>query len=280
MLALGLGIVAALGWGSHDYLVRRIATDAEILPRIAVVMVTAALVVAPMTWFSGSGGGDGLGMGLAVAAGLVYFAASYALYAAFARAPARLVAPVIGSYPLPALALAVLVGATVPAGVWGAALVIVLGVGLIAVVADDAAQGRARGAALALAGLACLGMAASFTLGQAATLRLDPYLAPVMSRVAAAAGALVLMVVLRPGLAGLRPVLPVLIAMGGLDGLALSAVLAAGVLPEASHASVASSLFSMITVLLAWAVDGERVRPLQGLGMALVFGGLVWLALA
>ena len=38
MLALGLGLIAALGWGTHDLLVRTIAPGARVLPHLAVVM--------------------------------------------------------------------------------------------------------------------------------------------------------------------------------------------------------------------------------------------------
>ena len=47
MLALGLGLIAALGWGTHDLLVRTIAPGARVLPQLAVVMLVAALVVTP-----------------------------------------------------------------------------------------------------------------------------------------------------------------------------------------------------------------------------------------
>jgi drug/metabolite transporter (DMT)-like permease len=72
---------------------------------------------------------------------------------------------------------------------------------------------------------------------------------------------------------------PVLLAMGGLDGLALSSVIVAGGLAQASYASVASSLFGVVTILLAWAVLGEKVKPVQGIGIALIFIGLGRLAI-
>jgi threonine/homoserine efflux transporter RhtA len=48
MLALSLGLLAALSWGTHDLLVRRIAPGAQVLPQLAVVMTVAALVVSPL----------------------------------------------------------------------------------------------------------------------------------------------------------------------------------------------------------------------------------------
>jgi drug/metabolite transporter (DMT)-like permease len=66
--------------------------------------------------------------------------------------------------------------------------------------------------------------------------------------------------------------------MGCLDAVALSSVIASGALPQASYASVASSLFGVVTILLAWGILGERVKLTQGAGIALIFMGLARLA--
>jgi drug/metabolite transporter (DMT)-like permease len=274
MLALGLGLVAALGWGTHDLLVRRIAPGASVLPQLVVVMTVAALVTSPFAW----AGWPGLvPLGFALGSGFVYFGASLALYAAFARAPARLVAPVIGSYPLPALAIAVLQGHGVSGAEWLAAALIVAGVAVVAT-QGAAEDKRPHPAALPLAFAACLGMATSFALGQEAASRIDPLQAASLARAGTAGLGLVLL--------GLRPIgtlaalqrWPVLLVMGCLDGAALSSVIAAGALPDASYASVASSLFGVVTILLAWGILGERVRLAQGAGIALIFIGLGRLA--
>ena len=273
MLSFLLGLVAALGWGTHDLMVRRISPGAKVLPQIACVMSVAALVVLPfgLAWGDSTRLTAKAGL-LAVGSGVAYFAASLCLYHAFARAPARLVAPVIGAYPMPALVFAALAGVTLGASDWLAAGLIVAGVGMVAVFGHEG--GRAEKGALPLALLACLGMATAFALGQAATEALDPYLAPTIARCASAASGLALLM-LRPE--GLRAALrqgPVLGLMGTLDGIALTAVLAAGALPMAVYASVVSSLFGMVTVLLAWAVLGEKVTLKQGAGIGLVFAGL------
>lgn len=273
MLAFLLGAVAALGWGTHDLLVRRISPGARVLPQIATVMTVAALVVLPIGLIKGDLSRLTPGAALlAIGSGVAYFAASLALYHAFARAPARLVAPMIGAYPLPALVLAALGGAVILPSAWVAAGLIVAGVGLVAIFGAEG--GRAEPGALPLALAACLGMATAFALGQKATVALDPYLSPAIAR-AATAGAALALLPLRP--AGAHAALrqfPVLAGMGCLDGIALAAVLAAGALPMAVYASVVSSLFGMVTVLLAWVFLGEKVTLKQGLGIGLVFAGL------
>ena len=273
MLAFLMGLVAALAWGTHDLLVRRVAPGAQ----IALVMGMAALVTLPLGLAFGDLSRLTPGaLALAAASGVTYFAASFCLYQAFARAPARLVAPVIGAYPLPALALAALSGVVLTPSDWLAGGLIVLDVGLVAVFGHEG--GAARRGALPLALLACLGMALAFALGQAATEALDPWAAPMIARSATAATGMALLM-LRP--AGLRAALrqvPILAGMGLLDGMALGLVLAAGALPFAVYASVVSSLFGMVTVLLAWLFLVEKVTLKQGLGVGIVFGGLALLA--
>jgi len=194
MLALGLGLIAALGWGTHDLLVRTIAPGARVLPQLAVVMAVAALVTAPFGWTKALP--DLETLALAIASGCTYFGASLALYAAFARAPAKLVAPVIGSYPLPALGLAVLRGHPVSGMEWLSAGLIVAGVAVVATTGHSDTQ-RSNPAALPLAFAACLGMAASFALGQEAAARIDPMQAASLAR-AGGAGLALALLALRP----------------------------------------------------------------------------------
>lgn len=274
MLALALGLVAALGWGTHDLLVRRIAPGAQVLPQLAVVMTVAALVTAPLGWRGLPNWGP---LGLALASGCSYFGASLALYAAFARAPARLVAPVIGSYPLPALGLALAQGDHIASGEWLAAILIVAGVAVVAT-QGEAEDKRPHPLALPLALAACLGMAVSFAFGQAAAARMDPLQAASLARAGGAGLGLALLAWRPLGTGQALRRWPILLAMGCLDATALSSVIAAGALPQASYAAVASSLFGVVTILLAWAILGERVKAAQGVGIFLIFLGLGRLA--
>ncbi len=275
MLALGLGLIAALGWGTHDLLVRTIAPGARVLPQLAAVMLVAALVTAPFGWTRALP--DPETLALAIASGCTYFGASLALYAAFARAPVKLVAPVIGAYPLPALGYELLRGNPVSGIEWLAAGLIVAGVAVVATQGDSDSQ-RPHPAALPLAFAACFGMATSFALGQEAASRIEPMHAASLARSGGAVLALALLALRPKGVKAALKRWPVLLAMGCLDGLALSSVIAAGALAQASYASVTSSLFGVVTILLAWGILGERVRLAQGAGIALIFTGLGWLA--
>ncbi len=312
MLALICGLGAALCWGLHDIMVRRISDGPNVLGQILVIGLTGAPVLFLLA------GGDLSGLSgratlLAALAGLAYLAAYIGLFRAFALAPARLVSPVLGAYPMLSLFLAMMFGAEVTRGDWLAVLAIVAGVALVALMAEEAdrTQGSLR-PALLWAALGATGFALTFALGQAASVGGQSLAAGVVTRVTAA-GALVVPLVLkrdgfswkqtpsgnafermreaafpatmqthpalsRPSLAPVRRNWRLLLAMGLLDTLALGLVMLAGGLPHAEYAAVAASLFGVVTILLAWALLGEGVRPRQWPAIALVFAGIGWLA--
>jgi drug/metabolite transporter (DMT)-like permease len=72
--------------------------------------------------------------------------------------------------------------------------------------------------------------------------------------------------------------LPVLGLMGALDVTALMTIIAAGNLPDPALATVTSSGFGAVTVLLAWIILRERIAPVQLAGIVLIVGGVAALA--
>ena len=75
-----------------------------------------------------------------------------------------------------------------------------------------------------------------------------------------------------------RAHLPLIAAMGGLDVLALTCVIAAGGTAHPEYASVASSVFGVITIILCWHFLRERMTGIQWAGVAMVFAAIGWLA--
>lgn len=67
--------------------------------------------------------------------------------------------------------------------------------------------------------------------------------------------------------------------MGALDVLALGAVLAAGAWPRPEFAAAASSVFGLVTILLAWRFLGEPMTGGQWGGVLLVFAAMSYLAI-
>ena len=69
-----------------------------------------------------------------------------------------------------------------------------------------------------------------------------------------------------------------LVMMGVLDAFAIGLVTASASLPNPEYAAISSSLFGVLTILLAWRILKERVAPMQWAGIVTVFVGIAVLS--
>lgn len=283
MLALGFGLTAALIWALHDLFARKLTQGATLLPLVAMVLGTGCIALLPIALIWGDWAEmSGAAWRTALLSGIAITLAISCLYKALSLAPVRLVSPVIGSYPLLTLLIALAQGRSITPLDMLAVLLIVTGVAIVAMSSrDDAPEGYAAPVrvALAWAALSAIGFAATFALAQAAS-RIGSDLPVILiGRVSALACVLALM------LWALSPLRPpkgqaaILTGMGVFDAIALALVTAAGSLPKAEYAAVTSSLFGILTVLLAAWFLGEGVRRVQWVGIAVVFTGIAGLGL-
>jgi drug/metabolite transporter (DMT)-like permease len=283
MLALSFGLTAALLWAVHDILARKLSQGAPLLPLIAVVLGSGCVVLLPVAFLIGdwpamtpyawaAAGASGLAIALAVGG----------LYKAFSLAPVRLVSPIVGAYPLLTLIIAAAQGRPISTADWLAVALIVAGIGIVAIsTRDDAPDTYAAPPAVAIgwAVLAAVGFAATFALAQEAARQGSDLPVMLVGRLVALT-AILCLVGIRSGPFRLaRGLVWVVIAMGLLDALALGLVIASGGLPKAEYASISSSLFGVLTVLLATWFLKERTRPVQWAGIATVFTGIAILSL-
>lgn len=284
MSALTLGLIAALCWGFHDICVRFLSQKTPISACIVTVLTTGLLFhLGVMAVRDGFAPLPASALWSAVAAGVCFVIATFGLYAAFQRGPVRLVAPLIASYPILSVVWAVVSGEQVALFQWFAVGAIVVGVSLVAMLSEanpgggDLGKGTARTVIYAL--IAAAGFAGTFALGQMATEQASELPVTLATRVVALAVSVAIVVLAR------RPVWPGtralgwLIAMGIADGIALLSVLSAGGLPGAQYAAVTSSMFGLLTIVMAWAFLSERMSPAQWLGCAVAFTGVGALAL-
>jgi drug/metabolite transporter (DMT)-like permease len=278
MLALSFGLTAALIWAVHDLLARKLSQGAALLPIIATVLAAGCVVLAPIALIFGDWAAmTSAAVGISVAYGLAYALAGGALYKAFSLAPVRLVSPVIGAYPILSLAIAVAQGRAVTGADWLAVVAIVIGIAIVAITArDDAPEGYAATPAVALgwAALSAIGFATTFALGQEATRQGEELPVMLIGRTVALVLVVALALSRRDSVSPQPGQLWILALMGVFDAVALGLVTASGALPLAEYASVAASLFGVLTVLLAAWFLKERVRPVQWLGIAAVFSGI------
>lgn len=285
MLSLIFGLAAALCWGVHDVCVRLAAERVGVNLALLSVLATGLALILPLALWAGNWRDLTAPHALAAtASGMIYAGASYALYRAFAIGPVRLVAPVIAAYPILSVVWAALQGNAPTPGQVLAVLAIVAGVGLIAVLTqEDGAAGHGGSAtgrqALQWSLAASAGFALTFALGQMASGAGAELPAAALSRATAVATLAAGLVIGAGGLPRAKGApWGLLITMGVCDVTAITLVLSAGGLPRPEFAAVTSSIFGMVTILLAWAFLGERISRAQWGAVGLVFAGVGYLA--
>lgn len=306
-----LGLVAALCWGWHDFLVQGVSRALGIrLPLLLVLLFGFAFLSVALLLVGEPVAAEAPRQALALAAfsGVVFAIATLALYRAFAIGPIAVVAPLIGAYPVFSLSWAVALGTRPEAIAWAAMLAVIFGVAVVAraqsgegggegVAATDSGANLAppsesrrdtsppsaramRVRAVAFALTSSLGFAVAFAAAQSGVEALGELRLTWLARIASIAVVVPLCLArgARRPLAAVRPLLPLLALMGLLDAVALAAVVSAGHGPAPERAVVAASMFGVITVLMARFVARERISKRRWLGIALVFAGVAVLA--
>jgi drug/metabolite transporter (DMT)-like permease len=281
MSALALGLIAAICWGLHDFAIRVVSQKIPLMASLLTVLIVGLIFHLGMMGVTQSFHPiSGPAMIYAAISGVFFLLASLGLYAAFQRGPVRLVAPIIASFPILSVAWAAFNGATITTSQLVAVLAVVIGVGLVAALADDGTGDvPPKGLTIFFAAASAVGFAGTFALGQHAAELSDHMPATLVTRITAIVLLVGLIIVRRlpywPG----RGALLVLTLMGIADAIALACIVSAGGMPDAQYASVAASVFGLLTILLAWLFLKERMSMLQWAGCAITFAGIGYLAL-
>ncbi len=284
MLALSLGLTAALIWAVHDLLARKLSQGAAIVPMVLLVLASGSLVLLAPALILGTWAELSIrAVLLSCTAGLAFAVAIGTLYRAFSMAPARIVSPIIGAYPMISLALAVAQGRAVTPADWLAVAAVVAGIAMVSLTAgDDAAAGHAPMWHLPAMGwsfLSACAFAGTFAIGQEAARQASELPTILITRLTAVLVMGGLFVWTRSSLSSLHGQWRIVALMGAMDAVALSLVTASGGLPQAEYAAVSASLFGVGTILLAAYFLNEKLRPLQWAGVITVFGGIAALSL-
>lgn len=281
MNTLVLGLIAALCWGFHDICVRFLSQKVAISACVFTVIATGLVFHTGLMAVTGQFAAISTqAMWLSVAAGLFFMIATYGLYYAFQRGPVRLVAPLIAAYPILSVGWASLQGTPISSFQWVAVFAIVTGVAIVAALSDHSAdESPPQGPTILFALIAAFGFAGTFALGQRAAELSHEMPSTFITRIVALIVATGVCAALKQGFWPGKAALPWLIAMGIADGIALLCVLSAGALPDPQYAAVTSSMFGLLTILLAWAFLKEAMTPPQWAGCVVAFCGVGYLAL-
>ncbi|WP_371168993.1 EamA family transporter [Aliiroseovarius sp. 2305UL8-7] len=280
MNAITLGLIAALCWGIHDVTIRKLSQSTPLMATLlGVLSIGAIFQIIAMGIIGGIEPVPTTAIMYSMSAGVAFLFGSMALYGAFHRGPVRIVAPVIGSFPILSVAFASLVGAQVSLTQLGAVLLVVAGIAIVSVFSHaEEDHTPAKGPTIALSVVAAIGFATTFALGQEAARIAQDLPTILITRMTGVLLLVPILLVLSLPLWPGRKALPYIIVLGILDGIALLLVLSAGNLPSAHYASVASSIFGLITIILAWLFLKEKMTPSQWLGCILAFAGIGYLA--
>jgi len=164
-----------------------------------------------------------------------------------------------------------------PAAIQGAGAVAGI-VGVVLVAREPDPEWRAAGrVSIGLAALAALGFGAFF-LGLDAASGPQPAWTIVAARVGGVATLLIVAAYARPSLRIDRALMPALLTIGCFDVLANSLFALATNHGLLSLVSVAGSLYSAVTVLLARVVLGERLARPQRVGVLVALAGVALIA--
>jgi drug/metabolite transporter (DMT)-like permease len=275
-MAALLALTGGLMWGVGDFFgglaSRRLAV-------ITVVVVSQAIGLAGLLiWVAATRDPfpgvvellPAAGAGVAVLAGITAF------YRGLAIGAMGIVAPITAAGPVVPLAVDAAHGSTPTALQWLGIAFILLGVATLSW--EGSASGRARiasGAGLAI--LAALGFGLYF-VGIDAGADESASWAVVAARITAVSlGTLVALASSR-SLRAPRSMLPMLVAVGLIDTSANVLVAAATTSGAAGIVAVLSSLYPIVTMVLAWIVVGERLGATKRAGGVVAVAGAAFVA--
>ena len=276
MLGIVLGLGSSVAWGISDFLGGLQTRRASAL---GVLLVTQPIGLVLALGVALAFGGDPLSMReatIAAAAGATAVVALGAFYRAMALGSVSVVAT-IGSLGIAVPVIAGVAGGDSPGGLQAAGAVLAFGGALLVAREPDPEWRSANRAAVGLAALAGLGFGLFFWC-----LDLASPANPAWTIVAARAGGVVLLLLaaarVRPSLPLDRDRIPVLGAIGLCDVTANSLFALATSRGLLSLVSVAGSMYSAVTVVLARFVLGERLARSRQVGFAIALGGVALLA--
>lgn len=280
MNTLVLGLIAALCWGFHDICVRFLSQKVAISAAIFTVLLTGLMFHSGLTLISGEFQALPVrAIWLSLGAGVFFVIATYGLYYAFQRGPVRLVAPLIASYPILSVTIATLQGQAVGLYQWVAVIAIIIGVAIVAMLSDTSEDDTPpKGRTVLYALVAAIGFAGTFALGQTAAEISHEIPSTLVTRILTVALVTAIILIWKQAFWPGKSALPWLIAMGVADGIALLCVLSAGRMANPQYASVTSSMFGLITIVLAWLILKERMSATQWGGCLIAFCGVGYLA--
>jgi drug/metabolite transporter (DMT)-like permease len=288
LIAVLLGLVAALCWSLHDLVARAFAEKiGPFRMSVWVLLLGAAILLPVVMWHGTLWHGDRHSLITASLLGVAYAFALGGLLKAFSLAPVSVVGPLTGGYPALVVVWGMLHGLQPTMLQWLAMAAILLGAIIVGRFGPDdggfamVAKGKIW-VVLLSAAVAFVGFAASVVLGQQATVGLGEIETTFVSRLPAA---VLVFAVLRMSEAPRFVTRPIGMwkAVGTMalcDVIAVTSINVSTFYPNKELGAMAISGYGALSVLLAMIFLKEKVSAAQWLGIAMISGGVAALAIS
>ena len=278
------GVMAALAWGSADFIARFTGGAVGHVKALFGMLAASAIVLTSVVYFMDLAIADtSRGWWLVLLTGVGLTLATLLLYQGLVRGPVTIVAPIAGTFPAFNIVLALALGVRPGIEEWLAMAAVIGGV---VIVARSAGHFETRGgySRSALRRTVFISITASFMFavtvasGQEAGAVYGDVQAVFLGRWVSLACCILLLAARRemPRIA-LRW-WPALAAQGLLDGTALVALLAGSQGAGSAVTAVLASTFSAVTVVLARIFMREAMSRGQWLGIGLILAGVTTLS--
>lgn len=281
--ALG-GVVAAVAWGSADFIARFTGSAVGHVHALFGMLAASAVVLSALVLFMGVPVAElGSDWWLLLLAGAGLTLATLLLYQGLVRGPVTVVAPIAGTFPAFNIVLALALGVRPAPFEWGAIAAVMIGV---FVVARSASHYEARGhyTRAHIRTSVMISVAASFMFAvtvasvQEAGAVYGDVQAVFLARWVSLACCVLLLTARRELPRIPLRWWPLLGAQGVLDGSALVAVVVGSQGAGSAVVAVLASTFSAVTVILARVFIREAMSWGQWLGIAMILAGVATLS--
>ena len=280
MLAVLLGVFAALCWSVHDLIARSMAARIGAFRMAALVMVAGGLLLSFYVLYDGriwQSSWQGLMWGLAL--GLAYGFGVGGLFKAFSLGPISLVGPLTAGYPVLTVLWGVVNGLEPSPLQWACVAAALAGAIIVARSGTEdgginAVEPGKMPTLLLFALISVIGYSCSIVIGQKAAVVVGEIEATWLSRATALITLLPFMLVEanRTPISGRQ--WTGIFVMGALDVVGVIAINASGHLPGKEFAGIGISAYGAISVILAIIFLKEKVSAGQWLGLGLIVAGV------
>jgi drug/metabolite transporter (DMT)-like permease len=275
VLAVALGLASSLCWGISDFLGGLKSRTLDLLTVLLGVQLTGMVGAGVILALRGQGPPGGEALFLAARSSISGVTGLAAFYRGLAVGAMSVVAPIAATGAVVPVVAGLIEGER-PSSVQAAGVALaIVGVVVASREKPDSGSSARLATGVGLAFLAALGFGGFFVLFDRAAQH-DVFWALFANRVTGVCGLALVVVALRPGLRRVgRRDMGTLALIGGLDTGANALFAAAAGEGLVSIAAVLSSLYPVVTIALAHLVLGERVRPVQRVGVVGALAGVV-----